>query len=127
MDVLCLSHSPSGSTTLSQQPHSALKFIFPGDLTVSVAFARIACRVMGIPFARPSMTQWRTAASTWGCLPFFGPVMFLVTGLHENTQRRTFVSFIANLCPASLFPCFAVYIANFRFNAAYNLTVSDTL
>jgi hypothetical protein len=51
---------------LSQQPHPALKLNFSGDLTVSVAFTRVASRVMGIPFARASMTKWGTAVSTSG-------------------------------------------------------------
>jgi hypothetical protein len=49
---------------LPQQPHPALHFIFPSYLTVSVAFVRTASRVMGIAFARASITKWRTAAST---------------------------------------------------------------
>jgi hypothetical protein len=87
MDVLCLSHIPSGNMNLSPQPLPALKFIFPGDWTVSVAIARIASRVMGITFARASTTKWRTAASTSECLLFFGPVNLFVIGLHENMER----------------------------------------
>jgi hypothetical protein len=122
MDVLCLSHGFSGSMNLSQQPHPSLKFIFQGDLAVSVAFARTASRVMGITFPRDFMTKWRTAASTSGRLLFYGPVKLFVVGLHENTERRTFTSLSVNLCPASLSPCFAAYITNLCFNSAYNLT-----
>jgi hypothetical protein len=119
MDVQCLSDSPSRRMNLSHRPHPALAFVIPSDLAVSVAVICVSCRVIGILFARVSLTKWRTAAPISGRLPFFGLVKFLVVALHANVeawaflQRRTFVSLIFNLRSAALVSCSA-----FSFNAA---------
>jgi hypothetical protein len=88
--------------------------------------------MISIPFARVSLTKWRTAASTSGCLPSFGPVKLLVVALHENMeaqaflQRRTFASLTVNLRPAALFPSSAAYIMTFLMPRP-NGTVCKTL
>jgi hypothetical protein len=67
---------------LLHQPYPALRFVILNDLAVFVGFTCIACCVTGILFACIYLTKWRAAASTSGCLPFFGLVKILVVVLH---------------------------------------------
>jgi hypothetical protein len=64
------------------------------------------------------------AASTPGCLPFFGPAKLLVVVLYTymetqpSFQWQTFVSLIAKLQPDALILCSTAYMLTFHFNAA---------
>jgi hypothetical protein len=78
MDFQCLSGTFAWCMNLLRQPHPALKFVILNALAVSVACTHIACHVIGIHFAHVSLTKWKTAASTSGYLPFFGPVKLLM-------------------------------------------------